>query len=66
VTDTGNGTYTATLIAGSASGSTQVTAPIQYSADALTYWGERYFKTGQMPPSAPRMKRGSSLRFIRP
>src|SRR3954451_437581 len=38
---------------------------VQYSADALTYWGDQYFKTGKMPPSAPRMKRDSGGNLVR-
>jgi Alpha/beta hydrolase domain len=38
---------------------------VNYSADALTYWGERYLKSGKMPPSAPRMKRDANGNLVR-
>jgi hypothetical protein len=38
---------------------------VQYSADALTYWGDQYFKSGKMPPRAPRMKRDANGNLVR-
>ncbi|MDQ1696532.1 MAG: hypothetical protein QOJ03_1885 [Frankiaceae bacterium] len=36
-----------------------------YSARALTYWGQQYLTKGTLPPSAPRLKRDSGGTVVR-
>jgi hypothetical protein len=36
-----------------------------YSARALTYWGQRFLSDGTLPPSAPRLKRDSGGTVLR-
>ena len=36
-----------------------------YSARALTYWGQRYLNGGPLPPSAPRLKRNAAGTVLR-
>lgn len=39
--------------------------PTDFSARALSHWVTRYFKTGKMPPHAPRIKTDSSGNVVR-
>lgn len=37
----------------------------QYSSRAISHWTERFFQTGQMPPSAPRVERDAGGAIVR-
>jgi hypothetical protein len=38
---------------------------VDYSARALSHWTAEYFRTGKMPPSAPRMERDANGNLVR-